>query len=79
MFEGSLAAVGALGAIALNRQLNPKVDAATAPVLIVGAGKVGGVGSELQTDRSWTFTLLLKALIDKTFSPSLDKSINQPF
>jgi monoamine oxidase len=41
LFQGSLVAVGAISALALDRQLDRKVDAATPPVLIVGAGIAG--------------------------------------
>jgi monoamine oxidase len=41
LVQGSLAAASALSALALDRQLDRQVDAATAPVLIVGAGIAG--------------------------------------
>jgi monoamine oxidase len=41
LLQGSLAAAGALSALALDRQFDRQVDAATPPVLIVGAGIAG--------------------------------------
>ena len=41
LFQGSLAAAGAISAIALDRHFDQQVDAATPPVLIVGAGIAG--------------------------------------
>ena len=41
LFQGSLAAAGAISAIGLDRQFDRQVDAATPPVLIVGAGIAG--------------------------------------
>jgi monoamine oxidase len=41
LIQGSLAAAGALSALALDRTVDRHVDAATAPVLIVGAGIAG--------------------------------------
>jgi monoamine oxidase len=41
LFQGSLAAAGAISAIGLDRQFARQVDAATPPVLIVGAGIAG--------------------------------------
>ncbi len=41
LFQGSLAAAGAIGAVGLNATFNRPVDAATAPVLIVGGGIAG--------------------------------------
>jgi hypothetical protein len=41
LFQGSLAAAGALCALGLDRQDRQQVDAAIAPVLIVGAGIAG--------------------------------------
>jgi monoamine oxidase len=41
LFQGSLAAAGAISALALDRQFDRQVDAATPPVLIVGAGIAG--------------------------------------
>jgi monoamine oxidase len=58
LFQGSLAAAGALSAIGLDRQLggaspleNRKVDAATAPVMIVGAG-IAGLTAAYYLDRA---------------------------
>jgi monoamine oxidase len=41
LFQGSLAAAGGISALALDRQFDRQVDAATPPVLIVGAGIAG--------------------------------------
>lgn len=51
LFQGSLAAAGALCALGLDRQDRQQVDAAIAPVLIVGAG-IAGLTAAYYLDRS---------------------------
>jgi monoamine oxidase len=60
LLQGSLAGVGALGSIALERQLDSKVDALTAPVLIVGAG-IAGLTAAYYLDRAGVRVRIVEA------------------
>lgn len=51
LFQGSLAAASAVSAVVLERQFDRQVDAATSPVLIVGAG-IAGLTAAYYLDRS---------------------------
>jgi monoamine oxidase len=58
--QGSIAAAGALGAIALDRREDRQVNAAVAPVLIVGAG-IAGLTAGYYLDRSGVPVRIIEA------------------
>ncbi len=58
--QGSLAAAGALGAMALDRTADRRVDAATTPVLIVGAG-IAGLTAGYYLDRAGVPVRIIEA------------------
>jgi monoamine oxidase len=60
LFRGSLAAAGTLSALALDRQFHRQVDAATTPVLIVGAG-IAGLTAAYYLDRSGVPSRIVEA------------------
>lgn len=60
LFQGSLTAAAAIGAVALDRGLDHPVDAATAPVLIVGGG-IAGLTAAYYLDRAGVPVRIIEA------------------